>query len=422
MTRTTGLVLCATALFAFGAGGARAQTCPVDAVTGNAVARMLSPTNGSSIPEDGQAGSPTQLPAVDPVSGLAGAVTFQWCNAGADYFLTVESVPGAHDVYNAFAGGRGAGVESITLGPTCNTPTPTDPTTQCIPSRGEKIFVTLFTLKNNQILAPSPFHYTFTAPSTAATLAAAVLPSSRSVQVGTVASAFATIINTGSTTALGCSIAPSPPIAGATFSYQATDPSTNRPTGTPNTPVDIPPSASQFRTFLITFTASTPFAPLDVHLNFQCSNAPAAPVLTGLNTLLLSASSNPVPDIVALAATLNNDGIVNIPGASGAGAFAVATVNVGTAGQITVSADTGGAKLPVTVLLCQTNPVSGQCTSAMGASVTTTIGAGETPTFGVFVFGSGAIGFDPAASRIAVRFRDAQGVMRGSTSVAVRTQ
>ena len=242
------LVLYAMALFAFGATGAQAQNCPVDPVTGNAVARLLSPTNGSLIPEDGQAGSPTALPAVDPVSGVAGAATFQWCNAGADYFLTVESVPGAHDIYNVFAGGPGAGVESITLGPACNTPTATNPTTQCIPARGETVFVTLFTLKNNQILAPSPFHYTFTAanaaPTLAApTLAAAVLPSSRSVQVGASATAFATIINTGTTPGLGCSIAPSPPIAGMTFSYQITDASTNVPTGTPNTPVDIPPSA-----------------------------------------------------------------------------------------------------------------------------------------------------------------------------------
>ena len=422
------LVLYAMALFAFGATGAQAQNCPVDPVTGNAVARLLSPTTGSLIPEDGQPGSPTALPAVDPVSGVAGAVTLQWCNAGADYFLTVESVPGAHDIYFAFAGGPGAGVESITLGPACNTPNATNPTTQCIPTRGESVFVTLMTLRNKQILAPSPFHYTFTAANAAPTVStvptpvAAVLPSSRSVQVGAVASAFATIINTGGATGLGCSIAPSPPIAGMTFSYQTTNASTNAPTGAPNTPVDIPPSASQ--TFVIAFNSSTPFSPLDVHLNFQCSNSSAAPVVTGLDTLLLSASTGPVPDMVALAATLNNDGIVNIPGATGTGVFAVASVNVGAGGQITASADASSVSSLIrpAVLLCQTNPATGQCTSAMDANVTTTINSGETPTFGVFVLGNGVVGFDPAASRISVRFKDAQGVVRGSTSVAVRTQ
>jgi hypothetical protein len=49
-------------------------------------------------------------------------------------------------------------------------------------------------------------------------------------------------------------------------------------------------------------------------------------VNVGLNTVLLSASANPVPDIVALGATLSGDGIVNIPGVAGIGAFAVATI------------------------------------------------------------------------------------------------
>ncbi len=46
-------------------------------------------------------------------------------------------------------------------------------------------------------------------------------------------------------------------------------------------------------------------------------------------------------DIVALAATLKNDGIVDIPGPNGTGVFAVATVNVAVNDVITVTADTG---------------------------------------------------------------------------------
>src|SRR5262245_15172740 len=61
-------------------------------------------------------------------------------------------------------------------------------------------------------------------------------------------------------------------------------------------------------------------------LSFNCANA-------NLNTLLLSSATS-VPYMVALAATVTNDGIVNIPGTSDTRAFAVATVNVGASGKI----------------------------------------------------------------------------------------
>ena len=50
------------------------------------------------------------------------------------------------------------------------------------------------------------------------------------MQVGATATAFATIINAGSTTANGCRISVLTNIA-ANFSYQATDPATNQVTG-----------------------------------------------------------------------------------------------------------------------------------------------------------------------------------------------
>src|SRR5262249_55869185 len=132
--------------------------------------------------------------------------------------------------------------------------------------------------------------------------------------------------------------------------------------------------------------------------------------------------TTPIPDIVALAATLNNDGIVTLSGPAGTGVFSVATVNVGARGTITAAADLGGARLPVSIKLCGANPTNGACLASPASSVTTQINTNTTPTFGVFVTASGPVAFDPARNRIVVRFLDSGGVTRGATSVAVRTQ
>ena len=251
-------------------------------------------------------------------------------------------------------------------------------------------------------------------------LFAAVLPSSRSPQVGgTPATAFATIINAGSSTATACAIAPVTFVP-ATFAYVTTDPTTNMINGTLNTPVDIAAGASQSFVFSETPTAS--FPPTEVELGYACANANAAPIQFGLDTLLYSASTTPVPDIVALAATPKNDGILHIIGTTGSSAFAVATVNVGASGSITAGTLPGDVKLPLATNLCQTDPSTGQCISAIGPIVTTTINTNATPTFAVFVTANGGVPFIPQTNRIFVGFIDAGGVVRGATSVAVETQ
>jgi hypothetical protein len=249
-------------------------------------------------------------------------------------------------------------------------------------------------------------------------LLAAVLPSSRSVQVGIVVTAFAAIINTGHSLATACKITPVSSVA-ASFHYQTTNPNTNEIISTADTPVDI--ASGGFQSFFIAFIPTQPLASTYLQFSFDCANRVPAPINVGLNTLQLSVSATPVPDIVALAVTPTNDGIVNIPGATGTGAFAVATVNVGASGSIIASADTGGVSLPVNLSICQTNPGTGACLGSPGNTVTTTINANDTPTFAVFVQGSGNVPFDPAANRVFVRFNSG-GVTRGSTSVAVRTQ
>ncbi len=256
----------------------------------------------------------------------------------------------------------------------------------------------------------------FASPSAGQSLSASVLPASRSVQVGNPATAFATIINAGPAAGLGCapSLATNVP---ASLAFQTTDPNTNQLTGTPNTPVDIPAGAT--RTFVITLTPSAPISRMDVSFNFACANAPPAPTISSVNTLLLSASTPGGPDVVALATTPSRDGVVNVGGTGETGVFAVATVNMGASGSITVSADTDGTSLPLTVVICRTAPATGICLDPpTTGSLTVQMGAGATQTFGLFVTATSTVPFNPAVNRIFVRFLDAGGVIRGLTGVA----
>lgn len=255
-------------------------------------------------------------------------------------------------------------------------------------------------------------------------LAAAVLPVSRAVQVGTPATAFATIINLGPGPAEGCGLALPDGLAWP-FTWQITD-AQNLPVGPPGTPVDLAAGDSQSFVFAVTPTIAGTH---DLAVRFDCVTTEPAPAVTGLDTLLLVASDEPVPDIVALAVTASGDGIVRVADPPGSGAFAVATVNVGVAGTVHVSADTGGATLPVALLVCETDPVTGLCAdgTAPAATVVTTIGAGATSTFTVYVQATGDVAFVPAASRVFLRFAEVApwpssgAMLRGATSVAVCT-
>jgi hypothetical protein len=252
-----------------------------------------------------------------------------------------------------------------------------------------------------------------------AQIVSAVLPLSRSVQVGHTATAFATIINAGATAATGCSIALGTSIP-ATFSFQTTNPATNAVTGAANKSVTIAAGAAQ--TFVFSITPTAAFSSTDVVLNFTCAGLDPAPSLSGINTLLLTASSSPGPDIVALVATVGGTGTVLLPSTTGSAAFAVATANVGAADTITVSADTGAfLNLPVTITVCQTVPATGACMGAPTGSVTVTIPANGTPTFAVFVTGTGNIAALPGADRVLVHFKGSSGASVGETGVAVQT-
>jgi len=248
-------------------------------------------------------------------------------------------------------------------------------------------------------------------------LLSAVLPASRSVEVGTTATAFATLINAGTADALACRMRLPSSVAGDFF-YQASDPATNALLGEANQPVDIPAGGSQ--SFVFGIAPSEELVATEVALVFQCANAADALSFASLNTLLLSASFTPVPDLIALAATTTGTGVMELN--NNAGFFTAATINVGSAATITVIADTGDATLPMTLSLCQTDPLTSVCinpTLPGTEPVIVDIADGGSPTFAVFANASAPIALDPANSRVFLRFSDESGEVRGATSVAV---
>jgi len=91
-------------------------------------------------------GSVAQMVCPAPGTTLGGNdVTFTWCNANADYFLEIESVPGAHDIFYALVSFQNF-VHLINL-----------------PTNGRTIYVTLWTQIHGQW--QTPLQYTYTAAS-----------------------------------------------------------------------------------------------------------------------------------------------------------------------------------------------------------------------------------------------------------------
>lgn len=105
------------------------------------------------------------------------------------------------------------------------------------------------------------------------TIEAAVLPTTRVVQVGSPATAFTTMINAGGETATNCGVAPITSVP-ADFQFQTTDPVTNMVTGTLDQRVDIPAGNSQ--SFVFGFTPTATFSPTEIEFDFSCDNGPTS--------------------------------------------------------------------------------------------------------------------------------------------------
>ena len=254
-------------------------------------------------------------------------------------------------------------------------------------------------------------------PSPDVSLFASLLPSSRSVSVdGGEATVFASVINGGSENARDC-VVRRRTSAGVNFWFQTTDPQTNRLTGTRNMPVDLAPG--QVQTYLLSLDPVTDFSAQEVRFSFECANAAPAPVIPGLNTLLLSAPRVAGPDIIAVTASSSSrgGGTVDVSLANG-GVFAVAITNVGATGRVTVEPDFSSLPLS-SATVCQIDAAA-NCRGALGPTVNLEVGNLGVATFAVFLSASEHIDFNPAKNRLRVLFH-VGGDPVGATSLAVQT-
>jgi hypothetical protein len=250
-------------------------------------------------------------------------------------------------------------------------------------------------------------------------LFASILPTSRAVAQGQLAAVFANMVN--STTETGRNCRPESPrsldfVTPNGFAYQTTN-AQNQLVGTGNTPVDIPPGATQ--NFVLNLTRADLITSGRIGLQFVCDNLAPAPLFPEANAWVLRVLSPAPADIIAIGATTGTPGVVELP-LGGNAAFAAAGINIGEDAAITVRpAASVPAGLSLTV--CETNAQS-QCLSPAAASVTVPLFEfGDVRTFSVFVTSTGSeIPFDPGFRRIALNFEQGAQLV-GATSVAVRT-
>lgn len=240
-----------------------------------------------------------------------------------------------------------------------------------------------------------------------------VLPTSRSVQVGSTATIYHTVINPNANAVQNVTLSMANAPAG-TFTYQQTNCATNGLIGSMNPVLDI--SAGGVICYVLMFTPSAAFDATNAYIRVETNAMPVSNLYPGINTWLLRATNVAGPDIIAQTTTAD---LLQVE-CSGAMAFAVATSNVGATatGDITVTANTGAASLPISVSIQETNPGTG---AIIGDHILNNLGAGENRTVAVFVTFNGCINFNPALNRIFIEFRDASNNVVGSTSTAVST-
>jgi len=258
---------------------------------------------------------------------------------------------------------------------------------------------------------------------------AAILPAARSMVFGaSPVTVFASVANSQQNPLVDCRIEPRAGFP-VTLNYQRTD-TNNTAYGPINQVFALGPGTTV--SFVLGMTATRPFDGRLLYPRIYCANGEVAPS-PGVNSIFLSASTTPTPDILSISATPSGDGVIRVQTPGGRRFMSAAAVNIGAGDSapdgvdgasaneatITVTADTGASVLPLEVTVCETG-TDGRCLEPADGEVTSQIGD-SAKTFAVFVQASpdAGIAFDPGNSRVYLRFRDSAGVVRSVTSAAV---
>ena len=264
----------------------------------------------------------------------------------------------------------------------------------------------------------------------------AVLPGSRSEgNRNQPVTAFATVLNTGESEAIGCRGGVlRDTLGGLNFATFERDPVSNSVAGGRNEAFSVP--AGGATNLLLEFSTSLDDqeftrTPELLDIRFFCNNSEIIERVIGVTTFAFASDPLGLPDLLTATASPDRPGVVTLGGPIGASFFTVATLNLGTSALVTASAalELAGsidgadplADLPfVSLRICETDLQTLECKAPFAFEVERTIDEDEIATFTVLIQAQGqAIPFLPETNRVFILFKDVDGNLRGSSSVAV---
>lgn len=263
-------------------------------------------------------------------------------------------------------------------------------------------------------------------------IVASVVPVARTVQVGNgpngqprFITAGVSVTNAGSANAVGCTISKPSDGLPYTLIYARRLPPNFDTLGPTNEAFDLAPGDANAKHFLIVVTPSAVMS-ANIPIVYDCANTDPAPVTIGVNTLQLTATASPTPDMIVGVGTPNDGGILTVPNGGGR-VIAMAAINNGQPGTLTARLSTtpfGGStvNLPLTLGLCETNPSTGQCLNpASTLPISFTALSNVANTFTAFITHNGApIPLNPGVNRVYLQVLSGSTPM-GAASIAVQT-